>query len=169
KHYSDLLLSYWIRVPLNFTQGSLNNKFLSLWPETYDRKGTVTWQTRPNGNDGANLVVQDGGVTSGEVLSTPFISVPNDRGRWMQIVVRVKAASSSSSNDGIIQLYRRWEDQTSFQKLHDKSSANTWDTTSAEQGISQGYILGWANDAYSVDTEWLVDDFAVTSEPLITD
>lgn len=167
KHYEDLWLSYWIRVPVNFTHGSLNNKFLSIWPEEYDRAGTVTWQTRPNGTGGANLVYQDGGVTGGETGSTQFISVPGDRGRWMHVVARVKAATSSNSNDGVIAFYRRWEDEASYSKIHEKLDADTWDDSSSEQGISQGYVLGWANDAYNTDTEWLVDQFSVhTKSPI---
>lgn len=169
KHYNDIWLSYWIRVPVNFTQGSLNSKFLSIWPQEYDRAGTITWQTRPNGTGGANIVYQDGGVTSGEVGSTQFISVPADRGRWMHIVARAKAASGPNSNDGVIQFYRRWEEQDSYTKIHEKTNADTWDDSSSQQGISQGYILGWANDAYDSDTEWLVDQFAVHTESPIGD
>jgi hypothetical protein len=166
RHYNDTWFSYWIRVPVNFTHGSKNNKFLSVWPREYDKAGTVTWQTRPNGTGGANLVYQDGGVTSGEVGSTQFISVPDDRGRWMHVVARVKAASSANANDGIIQFYRRWEGEESYSKIHEKLNSDTWDDSSSEQGLSQGYILGWANDAYDTDTEWFVDQFAVhTASP----
>jgi hypothetical protein len=167
KHYSDVWIAYWLRVPINFTQGNLNSKFLALWPQNYDRAGTVTWQTRPNSAGGASLLYQDGGVTSGETGATSFISVPGDRGRWMHVVARVKAASGPDTRDGIIQFYRRWEDGTSYELLQEKTSADTWDDESAEQGISQGYILGWANDPYDVSTEWLLDQFSVhTSSPI---
>lgn len=167
KHYQDIWLAYWARVPINFSHGSLNNKFLSIWPQVYDRAGTVTWQTRPTGSGGANLVYQDGGVTSGETDYTPFISVPNDRGRWMHVVARVKAASGPNANDGIIQFYRRWEGESSYTKIHEKLNADTWDDSSSQQGISQGYILGWANDPFDQDTEWFIDGFAVhTQSPL---
>ncbi|MBJ7277708.1 hypothetical protein [Marinobacter salarius] len=167
RHYEDIWLAYWIRVPTNFKHGSLNNKFLSIWPQKYDRSGTVTWQTRPNGSGGANLVYQDGGVTSGEANSTPFITVPEDRGRWMHVVARVKAASGPDTRDGIIQFYRRWEDSASYQLIHEKTSSDTWDDESIEQGISQGYIMGWANDPYDVTTEWFLDGFSVhTSSPI---
>lgn len=166
-HYRDMWVTYWIRVPVNFTQGSKNSKFLALWPSTYDRAGTVTWQTRPNGSGGANLVYQDGGVTKGETDSTSFISVPDDRGRWMHVAAHVKAASGPDANDGAIQFYRRWEGEGSYTKIHEKLNADTWDDTSTRQGISKGYILGWANDPYDVDTEWLIDDFAIhTQSPL---
>jgi hypothetical protein len=167
KHYSDVWIAYWLRVPTNFTHGNLNNKFLSVWPNTYDREGTVTWNTRPNGTGGANLVVSDGGVLRAEALSTPFINVPNDRGRWMHVVVRVKSASGPDANDGIFQLHRRWENEESYAKIHEKMNADTWDNSAAEQGISQGYIMGWANDAYAEDTEWLLDVFSLyTSSPM---
>lgn len=166
-HYPDLWLAYWIRVPVNFYHGGLNNKFLALWPAEYDTAGTVTWQTRPSGSGGANLVYQDGGVTGGETDPTPFISVPGDRGRWMHVVARVKAASSANANDGVIQFYRRWEGEDSYTKIHEKLNADTWDDSSSRQGISRGYLMGWANDPYDEDTEWFVDDFAVhTTSPL---
>lgn len=166
-HYKDLWLSYWIRVPTNFVQGSLNSKFLSVWPSTYDREGTVTWNTRPNGTGGANLVVSDGGVTGKEDLPTLFIEVPSDRGRWMHVVAHIKSASGPEAHDGLIQLYRRWENESSYTTIHDKTTADTWDNTTSNQGISQGYIFGWANDAYDDDTEWLLDDFSLhTSSPI---
>lgn len=167
KYYNDLWIRYWIRVPANYSHGSLNNKFLSLWVNTYDTSGTVTWQTRPAGGGSSNIVVQDGGVTGAETQSTPFISVPADRGRWMQVVIHVKSASSSGARDGVIQFYRKWDGETSFKKLHEKLNASTWQSGSASQGIAYGYLMGWANDPYDVNTEWLVDDFTVAADSLL--
>jgi hypothetical protein len=167
RHYKDLWITYWIKVPQNFVQGSLNSKFLSLWPSTYDREGTVTWNTRPNGTGGANLVVSDGGVVRAESLSTPFIKVPDDRGKWMHVVVRLKSASGPEAYDGIIKLQRRWEGEQSYTTIHEKLNADTWDNTSTTQGMSQGYIFGWANDPYDENTEWLLDQFGIhTSSPI---
>lgn len=167
RHYQDLWLSYWLRVPTNFEHGSLNNKFLSVWPTRYDRAGTVTWQTRPNGSGGANLVYQDGGVTSGETGSAPFISVPEDQGRWMHVVARVKSATGPDAHNGVIQFFRRWAGENSYKLIHEKTSADIWDDDSTEQGISQGYIMGWANDPYDMTTEWFLDEFSVhTSSPI---
>jgi len=167
RHYKDIWISYWLRVPVNFEHGSLNNKFLSVWPERYDRSGTVTWQTRPNGAGGANLVYQDGGVTSKELGSAPFISVPEDQGRWMHVIARIKSATGPDANDGIIQFYRRWENDNKYQLIHENRTADTWDDESDEQGISQGYILGWANDPYDETTEWFLDEFTIhTTSPM---
>ena len=168
-HYTDIWIGYWIRVPVNYTQGALNNKFLALWvgADGYDQSGDITWQTRPNGSGGAVLVFQDGGVKVGEADPQPFISVPDDRGRWMQIAVHVKSASSGMANDGVIQLYRRWEGESNWTTIHEKLNAATWRDYTGPQGISHGYLMGWANDPYFVDTEWLIDSFTISSTSLL--
>jgi hypothetical protein len=155
----EVWMKYWIRVPVNYTHGDLNNKFLSIWQDVYDAAGTVTIQTRPNGSGGANIVVQDGGVISGEELSTPFISVPADRGRWMEVAVQFKSASSSSANDGEYRLFRRWESE-SFELIHEYTGMTNQYSDGA--GYRAGYFMGWANDPYTEDTYWLLDDIRIS-------
>ena len=168
EYQTELYFRYWMRVPINYTKQSLNDKFFSIFPTraTYDRLGTLTIQTRPNGSGGASLVYQDGGVLVGETGSTPFISVPSDRGRWMQVVLHFKRASTSSANDGVYRSWRRWEDETAFTLLHSKTNANLFNSDDAN-GFKQGYVFGWANDPYTVETEFLIDDFEVSSSPLV--
>jgi len=162
----DLWIRYWIRVPVNFYQGSLNSKFLSLWGGTYDSYGTITWNTRPSGGGSATIGVADGGILGGENLQTPFIDVNTDLGRWMQLVFHVKTASADGANDGELHLYRRWEDESNFTLLHeDTSLIRQWEPGTL--GYRQGYFMGWANDPYDVDTEWLVDTVEFSSESLL--
>lgn len=163
-HYPELWMSYWIKVPSNYTHGNLNNKWLALWTNVYDGPGDLTWQTRPNGAGGANLVLQDGGTAQPESLSKPFINVPGDRGRWMKIVIRAKPATASGANNGIVQLYRRWANEASYTKIHEKLNARFYE---GGQGIHQGYLMGWVNDPYKVNTEWLLDDFTVSNTSLL--
>lgn len=165
-HYPELWVRYWLRVPTAFTHGGANNKLLALWVDTYDIQGDVTWQTRPDGAGGANVVYQDGGVTSGETDPTPFIAVPEDRGRWMQLAAHYASASSVDAHDGVIELYRRWDDETEWTLLHQKLDADTFEIGSAEQGIGRGYFMGWANDPYDSDTEWLLDDVEMSTTSL---
>lgn len=87
----------------------------------------------------------------------------------MHVVARVKAASGPEARDGIIQFYRRWEGSTSYELIHEKTSADTWDDESVEQGISQGYLMGWANDPYDVTTEWFIDEFSIYNSSPIDD
>ena len=170
RNYPEVWFSYWIRVPVNFTYPSsgLNNKWFAVWTGAsgYDKHGDVTWQLRGNGS-GANIVYQDGGVLAGEAGSTSFISVPGDRGRWMHVVIQVVASSSAVANNGVIRLYRRWDEDANYALIHEKLNANTYNPDEAMQGISHGYIMGWANSAYEQDTEWLVDDFTVSTTTLL--
>jgi hypothetical protein len=161
KHYPDIWIKYNIRVPINFAQGSLNNKFLALWVDNYDSLGDVTWQTRPAGGGSANLVFQDGGVAHGEEDPTAFITVPKDRGRWMEVIVHVKTATTSTSNDGVIQLWRKWYDDQYYTKIHEKLNARVNESGAPVQGISAGYVFGWANDPYDAETEWLLDNWSI--------
>jgi hypothetical protein len=166
RHYQDVWFRYWLRVPTNFSHGGGNNKFAAFWTNVYDGSGDVTWQTRPNGGGSAKLVVQDGGTRQAEIDAYGnFINVGTDRGRWMQVVIRMKPATSSSANDGTIQFYRRWSNESQFTLLYSKTNARFYE---GGQGIHEGYLMGWANNPYTVDTEWLLDDFTVAQESLLT-
>lgn len=87
--YLELWVSYWIRVPTNFTyttNGNIN-KFLAVWSDGYSQHGdgsTVWLLMHRQGDGGASLSFSysDGGnTTSGPVNQTvPFITT-NDRGR----------------------------------------------------------------------------------------
>ena len=165
---TEIWIGYWVRVPANFYHGSLNNKFFSIWGSTYDSLGTVTWQTRPSGSGNAVIAVQDGGVLSGESNPTPFIDRATDLGRWMRVVMHIKYATSSSSNDAIIQLWRRWENESAYTLIHDiQDGSNQWESDAL--GYRRGYFFGWANDAYDSTTEWLIDQPTFASSSLLND
>lgn len=167
RHYPELWVRYWIRVPTNYYQGGLNNKFAAFWTNVYDDLGDVTWQTRPTSGGSAKLVVSDGGTSQPETDAyNGFISVPADRGRWMQVVYRMIPASSSTARDGILQFYRRWSNEENFTLLYNKTNARFH---MGGQGIHQGYLMGWANDPYKEETEWLLDGFTVSATSLLND
>lgn len=165
--YPDAWFRYWIRVPTNFSHGGQNNKFAAFWTRVYDGPGDVTWQTRPTSGGGCKLVVQDGGTSQVEVdAANNFIRVPDDRGRWMQVVIRMKPATASGANNGTIQFYRRWSNESTFSLLYSKTNARFYE---GGQGIRAGYLMGWANDPYDQETEWLLDKFTVAPDSLLTD
>lgn len=169
EYHTELWIGYWVKVPINFKHGSMNNKFLSIFPtrSTYDKPGTLTIQTRPDGPNGdARLVFQDGGVTVGESGSVPFISYPGDQGRWMHVVMRFKRASGNTANDGAYQFFRRWQDESDYTLMHSKLNAQLFNTTDPN-GFKEGYVFGWANDPYVEDTEWFIDEFVVSDQPLV--
>lgn len=166
QHYPDVWVGYWLRVPTNFYHGGQNNKFAAFWTNGYDGPGDVTWQTRPTGSGNAKLVVQDGGTQQVEIDAyNNFINVSTDRGRWMQVAIRMRPATASGANNGVIEFYRRWSNESTYTLLYRKTNARFYE---GGQGIHEGYLMGWANDPYTSATDWLLDDFTVSAESLVT-
>ena len=177
KAHEDIWVQFSVRVPINFKHNDKspsNNKFFALWMDNYSSKGagpTVAWEFWNDGNNGSNLKFHSskGGyeIMGGHNQSTPFIKYPDDQGKWMNIVIHVKAARSKDSNDGIIELYRRWENESNYQQLHHTESADIAIPSTGPSGWASGYLLGWSNPAYSATTEWLLDDFKLmTHNPI---
>ena len=173
---NELWIRYWIRVPVNFSfeSGGTPNKFFSIWFDGYEGAGdgSTVWlcMEKFNTNSASLWFTYTIGNYTGSTApkqTTPFIDVPADRERWMQIVFHVKAESSPGAGDGIIETYRRWDGDTSFSKLHEMLNAPLKIATAGPNGFSAGYIMGWANAAYSTDTEWLLDDFTISDTSLL--
>lgn len=172
----ELWISYWLRVPTNFTYGPgdrRNNKFFSLWMDDHGDKGdgsTLWLGMEPYNNTGATLgFTYTHGKKTGSVgfqQHTPFITTA-DRGRWMQIVLHFKAESNDGADDGIIQTFRRWDSESSFTKLHEKLNAPLRVSDAGTYGFKVGYILGWANAPYENDTEWLLDSWTISDTPIL--
>lgn len=183
--YKDVWIRFWTRVPTNFSHGSANNKFFALWMDGYSSKGdgpTVVWESWGDGSGGSKLAVhysEGAYVGAGSHIQTkPFVAVPGDRGKWMQVVMHVKAASVRTTpinvssypylkSDGVVELWRRWQGQATFEKLHEVTSANIAPPAAGPAGWSFGYFMGWANSAYTADTEWLVDLVEMSAQSLL--
>lgn len=170
----DLWLGFWLRVPENFTHNSNspnNNKLLAIWMDDYSSKGdgaTVIWEFWHAGSGGSRLAVH---YSSGNFRSagphlqqTPFISVPEDRGRWMYILVHLRPSSDRVSANGIIEMWRKWDNESVFQKFHEVYDAVIPRPVSGPQGWNAGYLMGWSNPTYDQETNWLLDSFIVTSD-----
>jgi hypothetical protein len=171
----EIWISYWIRVPVNYSHGTggitaNNNKFLSLWNDSYSQSGlgSTIWlglKESENGGSELGLTYSKGGNTASEPFEQykPFISVPTDRGRWMEMIIHVKNESSPNASDGIIETWRRWDDEEAPTLLHQKTDA----PLRRASGFSGGYFMGWANGTYLEDTYWLLDDITMSTSPLI--
>lgn len=179
----ELWLRFWLKVPENFQHASngtrTNNKLLALWMDDYEFKGngpTVVWQFRRSGDGASQNTVyhvatavgqsqRHSGEHSGQVA--PFVTVPDDRGKWMQVVFRVVAASDAQSRDGVIQMWRRWDKEDAFTQLFNITDAMTHIPEGGPAGFRYGYLLGWANASYTNTTEWLLDGFTVSEHSLL--
>jgi len=177
--YPELWLQYWVKVPINYYHGQnspSNHKFLALWMDGYSQKGdgaSVIWEFWGSDDGSSRLAYHfsKGGyqITGGHIGHQEFINVPEDLGRWMEITVHVKASSMGNSPDGVIQLWRRWENELPSQRelMHDRTDAVLPLPATGPQGWKSGYFMGWANAAYAKDTEWLVDYITFSTETLL--
>lgn len=169
----ELWIRYWVKVPSNFTHpvGGGNNKFFAIWSDVYSEtsSSTVVWEMRPTSGGSNNIYFHynvPGSDVGSDMQYIPFINVSTDRGRWMQVVLHVKLATGVGANNGLIEFYRRWDGESSFTRLHYLDSANLY-PQSGNIGFRNGYLMGWANSPYAADTEWLVDDFEISTTSLL--
>jgi hypothetical protein len=186
KGYPDIWFSYHIRVPSNYVRGpdspsgGRNNKFMIflMAPMTYYSDPTVSWvevKDRPNLLEtGMNIKLQthngvDHSYTPESTTYVDFIT-PADAERWMHVVFHLKASSDNSTPDGVATMYRKWENEDNFTYITGYEDVDLGlgqaSIDSGYQGWGSGYFLGWANDPYAEQTEWLVDDFTLSATDL---
>lgn len=185
--YPEIWISYWIRVPINFRHGSIgtppgyrNQKWFALWTDKYSGSGQPVvvfnfWDERDawsaDGSSGSSYstvsISNATNISSGHREKFPdFIRFPRDQGRWMHVVARYKIASARGAEDGIVQWWRRWEDESAYTQLANRTNLGIG-TDTGPAGFTAGYLLGWANGAYEDETEFLVDDFTVSTTSLL--
>ena len=182
-----LWIRYKVRVPKNYyhsNSGPGNNKFMALWQDKYEFNSggsgaTITTQLRGSGGGSANISfyhiksIDPNDVNSyrlggDQQVSGDFISVPEDRGRWMTIVYKVVPSSSYSAKDGSMEMWRRWEGEQEYVKFFSYLNVDKMNApTSMPNGFAHGYFQGWANSAYTEVTEWLYDNFEFSSQSLL--
>lgn len=171
--YPELWVAYWLRVPTNYIHGTgggstTNQKFAAFWTVEYD----VT--------DDPNCVLsfypnnaKDGGSRSTVVINSgghqqsydDFIEYPEDQGRWMHIVLRLKLSSSQGAQNGRLEWWRKWKGESNYTKLAEVTDID-WDVPSDPPGWSAGYLMGWNNGSYDENTEFLLDDFTMSTTDL---
>jgi hypothetical protein len=174
--YPEIWVRFWIRVPVNYVHGTGNHKFFALAMGEYSTQSPtntkVIWEYRPGGTAQASSLdfsydAYNGIGNSGPKQATPFMS-PAEQGRWMQMVLHVKASSSGRSADGVIETWRRFDGETTFTKLHEKTDTILELQPGLTQGFNSGFVFGYANpSSFSVETEFLVDTIEFSTESLI--
>lgn len=174
--HPELWASWWLRVPANFYHDGRNNKLFMFWMDEYSDKGdgsTVGMEMRGDSDNPGSatwyLKVSSGrnSVLGGDKGSTSFIRYPSDQGRWMNVVIRFKAESSPDASDGLVQVWRKWETESKFTMTHNLENQPIRIPAAGPKGFSAGYLMGWANTPYKTDTEFLLDDFTLSSTSLI--
>ncbi|HFD31798.1 MAG TPA: hypothetical protein ENJ28_03660 [Gammaproteobacteria bacterium] len=173
KEQPEIWVSFWLRVPTNFKHnitGKDNNKLFAIYMDGYERMGqgtTSVWEFWPD-KSGGSVIAQRyrneaNRYNSGHKNYTSFIKYPDDQGRWMQLVFHIKAETTNNANNGVMQLWRKWEGEK-FIQLHDWNNLDLH-TPTATPGFLHGYVMGWSNPTYLADTDWLMDNFNLSTTP----
>jgi hypothetical protein len=179
--YDEIWIRYWLRVPVNFNmnpQGpnssNNNQKFFALWQDGYSGGGTgatITWNFwRQSSNGGARFSFQNSrdNQSSGHFGHFENFMLPEDAGRWMQVVLYARNSSASGEPDGEVGIWRRWEDEADFTEISVVPGRGFSWPTSGPVDWQGGYIMGWANSTYAETTEFLLDDFVISTSNLLT-
>lgn len=172
--HKEIWVKYWLRVPTNFEHVApephwpTNNKLFALWMDDYSAHGkgpSVIWEYWDNGQGGSDLAVHfsEGNNTGAgpHLQFQPFINSSTDKGRWMQLVLHVKAATTTagvSNNNGLIETYRKWDGDATYTRLHQVTQANIAPAISGPNGWQAGYFMGWSNPGFSAQTDFYIDD-----------
>jgi hypothetical protein len=171
----EVWLSFDVRIPINhFHRGVLdNNKLLRLFGSAYGSGGKCGMEFRPtsDGSGGSNMYIMadsNGNAMSAPIAdSVPFARVPEDRGRWQRLIFHAVSETSPGASDGIVELWRRWEDEATFTKMSENLSVALQRGDGTVAGFNKGYLMGYANSGYTDDTEFLLDNFNIGTESMI--
>ena len=148
-----------------------NNKFLSLWEENYDGKaadGTptvqMTFEYRNNAassgrEPGSSYLYLHGTDYTGKTqggIGNKWLDAwgPSTDGRWINMRVHIRLASTDGATDGAIEVFADRALVISKYGFPSQSMAGG-------HYIRKGYLTGWSNSGFSVDTEFKVDNFRV--------
>ena len=86
----------------------------------------------------------------------------------MTSVYKLVPSSSYTARDGSMEMWRRWEGESEYVKYFDYKNVDKLNApTDMSNGFAHGYFQGWANSAYTEDTEWLIDKVEMSPESLL--
>lgn len=164
-------IEYRLHVPSNFAHrndgGPTNNKFMSLWGETYEGtdegrfKMTISFARSGSTSRLQVHASSSSSTTMAEISESEDFVIPLIGGSggctigdWSLVRIDIKCASNRSTNDGHVKI---WINGTQILNATGKAFGNSSDTHSPA-GIRNAYLLGWANSGYDADTVFFIDD-----------
>jgi hypothetical protein len=175
-YYRDVWLQYDLYVPTGYVQRAPggDKSFVHLWTDSYSAVngvggGFTSWsETSPyldrvlsfNQYEPQNVHVYDETRNRPQAIDNSMI------GRWTQITINVRAGSGAS--DGVARI---WKDGV---LAFDMSAANhpSWyDMTrflyvaGRNNQFNNGYIFGWSNSGYDIETYLYIDNFKFSTTP----
>lgn len=156
-YYERLSIRFDLYIPENYehrdSEGVDNNKFFRLWSETYDDKEKIGASMYNQGNTGESNLGADyrkeenWGMSTGISSVSDFITM-EDKGRWMSVVIYIKAATDAAP--GEMRIYKNGS-------IHLQHTLDI-NYTPGTQGYRYGYLLGWSSSGYSQETIFYIDN-----------
>ena len=135
-----------------------NNKFLRIWPVNYTDVEKVGFSTgiQAGGLGESTLLVEfsneeaTSAAPAAQSTVADFITVA-DRGQWMNIKMQITAATASTP--GYVSMYKNGS--LFFER---ETVTRGYD----EVGFGAGYLLGYANTGFEVQTLVYIDSFSIS-------
>ncbi|MFY3773156.1 heparin lyase I family protein [Marinobacter salsuginis] len=163
---NELWLKFDLYIPSNYyhrNDSPSNNKFLAIYKKDYRYPGfQVNWSLTANGQGGSNIALHRYRNGGEQRILDPEIGrnflTSSDRGKWINIIARVKAPSSATASDGIMQMWKNGDLVTNETSLDNYGGTN-------ENYMDELYLLGWSNSGFTEETIFYLDNLSIDNEP----
>ncbi len=156
----------------------INNKLFTLWADSYSADPLVVYQTWSNGTTGNNFLNYGGTEadpthpalvlypdTSGTTITGTYgnhymyVGDGVKRGQWTQMRFHLKVADYGQKNG-------EEEVWVNGKQVLQTLNLPLYDPTNTANYFAHGYLMGWANSGFNVNTSVFIDDFKLyTSNP----
>ncbi len=155
----------YVYIPTNYSHRNVspnNNKFWAIYANPYTSPGfqiNLSLSAASGGNSNLDIHrYHNGSEKPAMTVFNNFIATV-DRGKWMEVMVRVKVPTSSTANDGIVQVWKNGVQVVSYTNLDMYGSAG-------RNYINEMYLLGWSNSGFDQTTVMYIDDVVISNSSL---
>lgn len=191
-NYPEVWIKYDLYIPANYyhrTQtGTANNKsFVHLWGDKYDRTSDgigAGFEIWPSGDGFGKLAFHQFRPAMSHMTDLKRTSRgidPEDLGKWMQLVIQIKAGTIGSTEyargarvnvwktpqNGTAKLIYSLEPSSTFPAWIENVE-NALFRPEGKNYFNTGYLLGWANSGFIVRTKLYIDNVVIATTPLIS-
>lgn len=162
-NYIDATVTFDLYIPPNYNHrdatGADNNKFMAVYRDPYGSPGfQINFSTsrQANGNSSLSCHIYNNGSEISPVNPAEGIDFidASEGGTWVNYEMRIAVPTSSTSNDGILQVWKNGEVQCNLTNVSSYGG-------DGENYFNELYLLGAANSGYTQDTIFFLDDFVI--------
>jgi hypothetical protein len=158
REYYELSIMFDWYIPAHYfhrdSPGGDNNKLLRLWAKSYDDLEKIGASTYNQGSSGDSQVGEDYRIQATWGQSTNITNRQDfiteaDHGKWMGLGIYIKSATDTSP--AIMRIYKNGQ-------LFHEADKITNNHLPGAQGYRYGYLLGWANSGFDIETIFYMDN-----------